>query len=178
MKCSNIQIDLLNGISSSEMAEHISKCSECRLFQDSMEKFLVAKPDVNSYVPPEEINSVVRDEARAYIEKQMKMYNVSVHRHSRIFLKLPSYLAAAACGVLIAWLVVLALTPYQNRRAGRELSARGVSNSFSSDLAGDDAISWGNVSMDEDFFTVSADIELNLMLISSSEQESYDNDME
>jgi hypothetical protein len=179
MNCSKIEKDLLNGISNSEITAHLRECEECRIFQDSLEKFLPALPDSSNYTPPEQIDNAVKGEARTFIDKQIDMCNLKVSGYQRLLVKFPSYLAAAACGVLIAWLVVLAIPPQHTVKSSACLKESCVSQAPCGDsVGGSDTISWSNVSMDEDFFTVSADIELNIMSISNSEQDQCNRDIE
>jgi hypothetical protein len=169
MKCAEVELYVLQGISDNEVDKHIYNCEGCKMFQDRVEKLLSARADCDLFLPSEELDNRIKSEARIHIKNKKRKDKSLLFERSLIFSKLPSYLAAAACGVLIAWLVVLALAPLQRRGTGQ--SDGTLENAFSSDSAGEGELSWGNVSMEEDFFTVATDIELNIVLISNSEEE-------
>ena len=176
MECSKIQIDLLNGIANPEIEEHISECAECKVFQDSLEQFLAARPDIEKYDPSEKLDFEVKKEARIFIEKHMKAYNASASTQASPIPKLISYFAAASCTVLVVWLFVLTLKhePLKTQAVKTPVSDPKISFIASN---GDqyEPVTWENVSMDEDFFSVITDIELSFVLLTTpfTEEEEF-----
>ncbi len=49
MDHSEVQKALLNGELTPEMKEHLKDCEECKVFQDSLEQFLTARPDLSRF---------------------------------------------------------------------------------------------------------------------------------
>ena len=173
MDCSKVEIDLMNGITGKEIGEHLEKCEDCQIFKDSLKLFIPAKPDVARFSPSDKIDTAIREAAEREVDELCQEADLHsfwhpspkhIHRPQKII----SYLASAACGVLIAWLVVLALESSQKRRIGEQSRNIVMESSIVDDLDSSNPLSWGNVSMDDDFLDVTTDIELNLMLLSPS----------
>ena len=170
MDCSKVEKELLNGVSGREIDEHIENCPECQIFRDSLDTFLPAKPLMERYVPSEKIDTAIMEAAGLPVdagrhESESQKIIHPVHRR-----KIISYLASAACGVFIAWLVVVALESTQRmKHAGKGVS--GVYLDTSGPDNSDNALSWSNVSMDDEFMDVTTDIEMNIMLISNNDDQ-------
>ena len=170
MNCKEIQIKIIDGTESPEIKRHLQECPECREFSEALERFIAARPEENIYTPPEHIDARIKEEARLYIEKQMNVFSTPAPRKT-FFAKLPSYFAAAACGVMIAWLIVLALA----QRGGKPISPRHPEHSYTMEASIPPAatdkshISWDNLNMDEDFFNITTDIEVNYVMLTSND---------
>ena len=168
MNCSQIEIELMNGNANKEIAEHLETCEECRIFQDSLDLFIPAKPDVTRFSPSEKMDTAIREAAEREVDELCQTADMHsffhpsskyIHRPQKII----SYLASAACGVLIAWLVVLALESTQKSR-----SVGGVE--LLTDSAVSTSLAWGDVSMDNDFLDVTTNIELNIVLLPNEDE--------
>lgn len=172
MDCSKIEINLMNGVTGKEIDEHLEKCEECRIFKDSLELFIPAKLNVTR-LPSDKIDTAIREAAGQEVDNLSNEVDIhsffdSSPKHIHRPKKILSYLASVACGVLIACLVVFVLESTQKQRAGKQ-SQDILMNSLTLD-GGEDStsLSWGSVSMDDDFLDVTTDIELNIMQLSSN----------
>ncbi len=165
MNCSQVEIDLMNGNLNKEITEHLEKCGDCQIFKDSLDSFLPAKPASNAFSPQIDLDFVIKKEADLFMEEQMRAFNHHQPKHIHRPKRMISYLASAACGVLIAWLVVLVLESTQHRRVIGGSMDRNFANSASSN-----ELSWSNISMDDEFLEVITDIELNILLLPNEEE--------
>ena len=161
MNCSKYKNQILNGKPKPELDQHLKQCEECRLFKEAAQRFSACTKE--TVAPPKELDTIIINEADTFIRKYKKENSRLPFHHHYFKRKLKSYLAAAACGVLVAWLIVLAL---QSRFPIRNIKT--------SDLAmrqqNSTPLSWDNLDMDNDFFTVNSDIEINYSIITEDEQ--------
>ena len=179
MDCSKVEIDLMNGVTGKEIDEHLEKCEACRIFKDSLKMFIPAKPDIARFSPSDKVDTAIREAAEREVEELCRDADLHsfwhpspkhIHRPQKII----SYLASAACGVLIACLIVLALESTQKRRVGKQSRMIVMESSIQDNSGNTGLLSWGDVSMDDDFLDVNTDIELNLMLLSPSSDDFSD----
>ena len=163
MKCDEIQRAMLSGEAPRGLDAHLADCVECRVFSDSLERFLKAKPDRADYVPPERLDEIVRREAEkrlGYMSETASWTN-TVADDAPLRFGWASWLAATACLALAVWLVFSSVF----RRPDGVLATAGTSDS--GERSG--VIRWRSVDMDEDFAELQIQIELDMAAIHASQ---------
>jgi len=167
MNCQDIQNALLEDMRDAKVTEHLKECAECRFFEESLRKFIAARPDLERFTPPEELDYAVLNEARLFVEKQMKVFSGRTGTPRKLMARLPSYFAAAACGVLIAWLIVLALQVGVHTGSKRVSDSGNISQAAELSSASSSSLSWDSVSIDDELSDVSTDIDINYFVLTS-----------
>jgi hypothetical protein len=168
MECSKIQRLALEGKLSAAAERHVKECLGCRVFADSLDRFVKAKPDYAAYIPPERLDAIVRSEA----EKRLAILNAedageadAIEPRARSGWMV--WLSAAACLALAAWVAVASL--FHGRQArGVATAARVDTESCAM------AVDWNGIDMREDFFDLQIQIELDMAAIHASQRDDAD----
>ena len=172
MDCAKIQKKiLLEGVSDPKVTSHLASCAKCAIFADSLEKFTPAKPEEGLLEIPGTLDDVVKSEARRLIAERSPRRPLNLDVRYGDF---ASYFAMAATVVLVSWLFISLLFPRHTQSRGGEahLGSGGELKSASSDNTV--SLAWTDNAVEEDFFTIDADIEFTFALMNISSDEDLD----
>jgi len=146
---------------SAELKEHILKCKKCRQIT---EEWLALKTlETRNREVPRSIDFVICREAAAFQEKR-----VNHATGNRTFFRWLSFASAAACVVLFALACFSLLKGNKSamdERASITVAARTANEK---PLYRKPGICWSDIDMKNEIFELSAEIELNLMLLKQS----------
>lgn len=178
MKCEKIQKEVFFKNTTDEtVATHLLKCDECRGIAESLERFISAKPDVESYKIPKRIDNHITSEARAFIdERNSPVAAGDQNQYINPFHKWASVFAYAACFILVAWMLVITFSDL-NRTTLKEA---GNSSAKTSAMLDQEIKQWDNLDMGEDLFVLNTEIEINFATLSfyNEDEEAIDSEQQ
>lgn len=166
MKCDKVQIEVLqNNTADEELTRHLRECDECRFIAEAMELFITAKPDVNKYKIPKEIDASITSEAKAFIDERTSSRTLLANPMVRPFHTWASVFAYAACFILVAWMLVIALSSGSGNQPEIKTTHVAVNPPLSQEIK-----DWNNLDMGEDIFILNTEIEINFAALSFFEE--------
>lgn len=169
MKCEKVRNKILiEGLGEPEVREHIEHCAGCAIFADSLEKFSTAKPDESSYVVPGWLDEQVKNQARDFLAERTSRPAAPNMPYNNF----ASYFAMAATIVLVSWLFVSLVIPKRGTAGDHDASA--TSNAMASSSAELVSLDWNDKEVEDDLFSIDADIEFTFALMNNSSDDAGD----
>lgn len=169
MTCENLHKKVLeNDLEDAAVKAHLEMCADCRLAVETMDRFVAAKPDIEQFRIPRKLDDYITSEAKAFIDERKNHIVTSLPKHQvNPIYRWASVFAYAACFLLVAWMLIIALT--DSNTASTDKNSK--SQAKKSTVLDQEIRAWDNLDMSDEIFILNAEIEINFASLSFSDDE-------